>query len=451
MYSHLNLVAKKHLKGVKRKIFPDIRYLTEKAIENFYKGNKGKAERTLETIFNKKLKNLPQKYKFYLKNFLIKLACLDINDSQYKKSQKELIKKTNDLNTNLLNLKEWLDLQYLSIRFGLFQGSKAFRQKAIKRVYNDFKSNNNLPVINNAFNASIDCSDFEIALHLLEIAKNTYSSNTYERMLFYFSLFKSGFDKIIPPAQDFDKVCQKYLRYISGKSIAIVGPSPTNEENGMEIDSYDIVIRNGYKGKKYQPAAKNFGLRTDVSYYGGLNSRFYIVGQNSEFLRDIKWAAFKSKEYSKHASEIDKNRCRCFMKNHFYFCGSPTMIQNIVFDILHFNPKKIKLFNLNFNLAGITHYKTYHPEKNKPEKPVYSKLWINQHGSTGGFAHHDLLSQINFTRNIWKSGSIEVDNECERVLRMSNDEFLEEMERIHIIPSLKPNRSNNINVVNEKT
>ena len=438
MYSYLNLVAKKQLKVVKRKIFPDIRFLTEKAIENFYKGNKAKAERALEKIFNKNLKNLPQKYKLYLKNFLIKLARQDINDSQHKKSQKELIKKTNDLNTNLLNLKEWLDLQYLSIRFGLFQASKAFRQKAIEKVYNDFKSkNNNLPVIINAFNASIDRSEFEIASHLLEIAKNTHNSTTYERMLFYFSLFKNGFEKIISPAQDFDKVCQKYLRYISGKSIAIVGPAPTDEENGTEIDSYDIVIRNGYKGKKYQPAVKKFGLRTDVSYYGNGNARYYVVNRNSEFLRDLDWAVFKSKEYAKHVSEIDKNRCRCFKKNHFYFCGSPTMIQNIVFDILHFNPKKIKLFNLNFNLAGITHYKTYHPEKNKPEKPVYSKLWINQHGSTGGFAHHDLLSQIIFTRNLWKTGRIEVDNECERVLRMSNDEFLKEMERIHIIPSIK--------------
>jgi len=438
MYSYLNLIAKKQFKVVKRKIFPDIRLLTEKAIENFYKGNKAKTERALESIFNKNPKNLPQEYKLYLKNFLIKLACLDINDSQYKKSQKELIKKTNGLNTNLLNLKEWLDLQYLSIRFGLFQASKAFRQKAIKKVYNDFKSNNNnLPVIINAFNASIDCSEYEIALHLLEIAKNTHSSRIYERMLFYFSLFKNGFDKTIPPVQDFDKVCQKYLRYISGKSIAIVGPAPTDEENGTEIDSYDIIIRNRYKGKKYQPAAKKFGLRTDVSYYGNGNSRYYIVNQNSEFLRDLDWAVFKSKKYAKYASEIDKNKCRCFMKNHFYFCGSPTMIQNIVFDILHFNPKKIKLFNLNFNLAGITHYKTYHPEKNKLEKPVYSKLWINQHRSTGGFAHHDLLSQINFTRNLWKSGKVEVDNECERVLRMSNDEFLEEMEGIYIIPSIK--------------
>jgi len=436
MYSHLNLFVKKHLKIVKRKIFPDIRFLTEKAIENFYKGNKAKTERTLETIFNKKLRNLPQKYKFYLKNFLIKLAHLDINESQYNKNQKELIKKTNNINTNLLNLKEWLDLQYLSIRFGLFQASKTFRQKAIKKVYIDFKSNNNLPVIINAFNASIDCSDFEIALHLLEIAKNTHSSNTYERMLFYFSLFKSNFDKIIPPAQDFDKVCQKYLRYISGRSIAIVGPAPTDEENGTEIDSYDIVIRSGYKGKKYQPVANKFGLRTDVSYYGAGNFRYYIVDRNSEFLGDIDWANFKTKKYKKHVAEIYKKRCRCFIKNHFYFCGSPTMIQNIVFDILHFNPKKIKLFNLNFNLATITHYKTYHPEKNKLKKSVYSKLWTNQHGSTGGFAHHDLLSQLNFTRNLWKSGNVEVDNKCEQVLRMSNNEFLEEMERIYIIPSI---------------
>ena len=87
MYSYLNLIAKKQFKVVKRKIFPDIRLLTEKAIENFYKGNKAKTERALESIFNKNPKNLPQEYKLYLKNFLIKLACLDINDSQYKRSQ----------------------------------------------------------------------------------------------------------------------------------------------------------------------------------------------------------------------------------------------------------------------------------------------------------------------------------------------------------------------------
>ncbi|MFW5886674.1 MAG: hypothetical protein ACOCUL_02850 [Bacteroidota bacterium] len=426
----------KILKNYIKKLFHEnLKALTENAVENFSTGYFKKAENQLKTIFDKRLKKLPANYRSFLENFILQISYKQINQGSFEKKQKQLFEKTFELKDSTLNLNQWLDLQYLSIRFGMFQASKAFREKAKEKVYRDLHYNTkNLPALINAFNASIDCSDTEMASYVLKITKENSEFSPYRQMLFYFSLFENNVNKIKPPCQKLDKTSHEYLRYISGKSIAIVGPAPPDENNGEQIDLYDIVIRNGYKGIKYQPDAKKFGLRTDVSYYGDGNSRFYIVDQDSAFLQDIDWAVFKHERYAKHAVEIDKNRRRCFIKNPFYFSGSPTMIENIVFDILHFNPEKIKLFNLNFNLAKITHYKTYGPKDQNIKMLAHKKLWTNQQRSTFGFAHHDLLSQINFVRNLWINGKIQVDNGCKKVLNMSNEEYLKQMERKYILP-----------------
>ena len=118
------------------------------------------------------------------------------------------------------------------------------------------------------------------------------------------------------------------------------------------------------------------------------------------------------------------------------------MIQNVCFDVLNFRPKKIKLFNLNFRLAQEAHHEGYKPDSKAHELYVknsgitYHKLWPRQIVTTGGFAHHDLLSQLNFTRNLWRNKKVEVDDVCAEVLLMSNKEYLARMEKIYILPAM---------------
>ena len=62
------------------------------------------------------------------------------------------------------------------------------------------------------------------------------------------------------------------MNLISGKSVAVVGPAPSSELIGSEIDSYDIVVRTNYQGQNKLGDPKEFGVRTDISYYNGFDS-----------------------------------------------------------------------------------------------------------------------------------------------------------------------------------
>jgi hypothetical protein len=421
------------------KIFPNPRDLVEVFFEEISRGNNEKGYKVLNYIFKKIFSNLPKEYIKCLEETIYKVCFLNIGCHFFDEKQINLIKKTYDLNFYKLSKEKWLDLEYLSIRIGLFKLSFVFREKAIKRSYKDIKEKRNRQNIFSLFSAMIDGSDFDHAFTLLEESKNILNKKDYNKMLFYFLLCsKENLLKFNLEDYHFTRIERDYFNYISGKRIAIVGPAPTNIKNGKEIDSFDIIIRLGYKGSNYLPDKSIFGSKINVSYYGDGNTEYYIVNYLGRFLEDLDWIIFKSNKYEKDISKIKLNNYRYFKINNFYFSGSPTMIQNTVFDIMHFNPSKVKIFNTNFNLSKNTHYKEYHPNMEqraiylKGIKASYYNIWPDQKKNTGGFAHHNMLSQLNFIRNLWINGKIEVDEDCAKVINMSNDEYLEKMENIYI-------------------
>jgi hypothetical protein len=432
---------KKILSTFKKKINKDVKHLTEKLLYKLKIKDRISAQRILNKILNKKFKKLSQPYKLFIKDVICKLYYREFNRFKYNEVQNQLISMTENLDFSLFDTNEWLDLQFFLLRFGLFQIAEITRIKAIDKAYENAKDKHKDKThITLAFSAAVEQGDFNFAKNLIKKAENLVEQNLYNKMLFYYILSSGkdlsafNFEK-----HSFNEIDQKYFDYIIGKSVAIVGPSPVSNKQGEEIDSYDIVIRLGYKGHEQLPNPVIFGSKTDISYYSNGNARNYIVNKRSHFLKDLKWAVFKSQEYLNHADEIKLDRRRCFFKNKFYFCGSPTMMQNSTFDILHFKPKKVKLFNLNFNLSKKTHYKSYHPSKNLKHvasKKKYLKLWPEQIINTLGLAHHDFVSQIHFIRNLLQNKRIEVDDECGKVLNMSNRDYLREMEKIHILPFL---------------
>ncbi len=417
---------------------------TEKIIENNYHDRIADNDKVYNFIVNKYLYRLPAEYNTLLTGSLKNLLASDFNEKFYAEIQQALIDKTSALDSSFLNPQLWKDLQYLAIRFGMFQCSKIFRDKAFEAASNRIlKKNANVSEIADAFKAAMDESDEAMAMNMIRAAERLGRKPLVEEMLFYYMLCMknqtSNMDFMRVLTQKIDK---NYYGFLNGKSIAIVGPAVTLENNGPEIDSHDVVVRLGYKGKRFNPEEKKFGERTDISYYGNANVQLYITKKSSEFLKDLEWAVFKSSRFMKHAYEISEEKKRCFKTNTFYFSGSPSMMQNAVFDILHFKPGKVKLFNTNFNCAKVTHYKEYRPNEEELRSFLqggnypYCKIRKMKNLVTAGFAHHDLLSQLNFTRNLWGHGAIEVDKDCERVLRMENGEYLIAMENFHVKPYL---------------
>lgn len=420
----------------------NIKRLTENAIKNFTKGEVCKGEKLINGIFNNIIKNLPYDYKHILKDAVYRLLHLEFDGAYYEKMQGQIINRTDELDASSLETEKWLDLQYLCIRIGMFRASAVFRKKAVEKAFIVFEENKGVNDIVNAFSAAIDCSDFDYAKHILGKYRSFACEEDYNKMHFYYSLFsKNSHEGLSQVKQNLSGIELDFLNYVSNKTVALIGPAQCNDlTKGSEIDSFDIVVRNGYRGDKYLPEFRIFGSRTDVAYYGVANA-LQVLCKNTDFLSHLEWVVFKSENFLEAIDGIHKNRRRCFETNNYYFCGSPMMIQNIIFDVIHFRPEKIKLFNVNFYLSENTHYKEYYLNidrnsfiKNTDDR--YCKLWANQKFSTGGFSHHDMLSQLNFVRNLWLRKRIQVDPECSKVLEMSNEEYLKAMERIYVTPHL---------------
>ena len=191
---------------------------------------------------------------------------------------------------------------------------------------------------------------------------------------------------------------------VNDKAIAIVGPAYSLEENGCEIDEYDIVIRTAY-GLDRIPDQKIYGKKIDVSFYN--NEESSLSGE--KFFNEISkkvFVIFKLKlfPFQEELVLIDKAK---FSSNYKIFDpGGANQIQLIIQDLLHYSPNKIKIFKSDL-YTGSRLYSDIDKNKNMD---IISSLAI-----------HDCFSQILFFKFIIKvtSNLIEFDDVLNNIVNDS--------------------------------
>jgi hypothetical protein len=208
-----------------------------------------------------------------------------------------------------------------------------------------------------------------------------------------------------------------FADHVRGKRVAIVGPVNTGLRNGKEIDDFDIVVRfNHHDAADYDRTF--FGSRTDVSYYtdpafnklvikpkGTLENLQYAVPQNVTALAEkgdisgVK-AALRS-QYRK--------------SNGIFFKSHGNALQRCLFDLMRFDVRDVKAFNMDMWVSP-------HDRKYKAKRAI-----IDPHM----FIHHDLISNFLFTKATVANGVIAVDEGLERILAMSPNDYILQLERIH--------------------
>lgn len=80
-------------------------------------------------------------------------------------------------------------------------------------------------------------------------------------------------------------------------------------------------------------------------------------------------------------------------------------VQRLLVDILRFNTGKIKVFNTNLFI----------------ENKINPNYRINFNSDT--FCWHDIISNFNFTKILWKNGLFEADEVLAKVLSMTEEEY----------------------------
>lgn len=349
-----------------------------------------------------------------------------------------LLEHTASLDGALLPCKRWLVLHGACICNGLFKVAGAARDKAIEAAYVEASAPTaSADSLVQAFKAAIDQGEFEGAAGFLARLRSVDSRRSLiDDLQMYYYLNRGDIQEFRALAKDrLTEGDSAFADYIKGESMAIVGPAPSGEDSGVEIDSFDIVARFSYRGRQFLPNPEQFGTKVDVSYYAMVVASQIEALEDHAFFADLRFALFKSLEHSFQKRLLQSQIGRVLSRNNSFFDGSPMGLQNALFDLLHFRPGRVKLFHVNFFLAQ----SYYHPgyiigraeqavSGDRPRKIL--DRWL-------GLAHHGLVNQLNFTRNLWKAGLIEADNSCEAVLRLTPAEYMAAIEEVYVINPIK--------------
>ena len=340
-----------------------------------------------------------------------------------------LIKQAKELSFVRFRSSEWKKLSFLAMANGLFRLSAVYRDKAIEYACHQTRyTSASLENLKEVFKAAVDQGKYEKAFIIYDhIDRFAGHNSSCEKLLLFINLIKGDRNKAWSLAKSYySSLDQAFARYIEGKTVAVVGPAPSGEELGAEIDSYDTVIRFNFRGKDFTADRREFGGRVNISYYNNEVAKIMSELENEDLFEDLDYAVFKDIKYPFQHQWHKKKRARIlFSPDDYLLIGSANINPMVLYDLLHYKVSKIKLFKVNFYLAVDTHYAGYKPVQLSRNKDYYTDLWYN-------FAVHNPLTQLNLTRNLWLSGQIEVDKACEAVLSLNNEEYISKMEDIYV-------------------
>ena len=203
--------------------------------------------------------------------------------------------------------------------------------------------------------------------------------------------------------------------HIKSKSIALVGPGYSNKKNGEEIDKFDLVIRLNLFNDYNNTDKKLFGSKTNIIYFNGEMYRKIEKNGISDFHRD-KYLCSRLDFSDRY--QLDHNRST--RKLNLNLSGTNGFIQDIIIDLMHYDFKKLKLFNIDFFLNKNLYFSDYSKQGDMKKH----KMFLTQ-------SKLDLFSNINFIRNLEKSGIIEVDEVLKNILAFSNLQIAKEFKHLY--------------------
>ena len=219
---------------------------------------------------------------------------------------------------------------------------------------------------------------------------------------------------------------QLMQRIIGGSSVAVVGPAPTMATQGEEIDAFDVVARPSYLGRQSLPGPETSGSRTDVSYYRRPDASFdSFRGPDGRVIlpRSLRIAVVESGAEHEFTGVPIR---RGFAPSSLGIFGTKASkyqkMQFALYDLLHFSPAKVKLFNTTLYVSDVP----YHENFPGPRSIARSRI-----SACAGFARHDPVGQFNFTRHLVSGMGIAVDAALRRVLDLSPEEFVRELDTIY--------------------
>lgn len=351
---------------------------------------------------------LPAKYRGAV---LRATAAVSDDRSAFREISNELVALTEGLEPTSVSVETWLGLRYVLMRQGFLEASGIARDNArtlaIASAGTESGASDPSTLLC-ALRASMDSGDLVLSKSFRDALCDLESGcdalpviDSYLGMCLPGQ--SNGADSESIKSED------DFRELIAGKSVAVVGPAASDEQQGAEIEAFDVVVRPGYWGSDRLPPPSVAGSRTDISYYNAPVGLRITRAEYASILADLKYSVFRRSEHV-----VPGLSARAVLSpDAVFFAGFSNQIPRIVFDLLSFRPSSLKVFCSNFYLSTRRYHESYVADDS---------------GFLKGAATHDLCSQVNFVRNLCVNELVDFDQGGSRVLRMSNQEYLRAME-----------------------
>jgi hypothetical protein len=207
-------------------------------------------------------------------------------------------------------------------------------------------------------------------------------------------------------------------KFVSNKSVAVVGPAKVDKNYSSEIDSHDIVVRFNHLSDNVNNNSK--GENTDIVYYTGEIAK-RASSENLKYPQSAKW--FVTREGS-HVRELEKRSnipSRSGIGLIAVLNGTLNMVPLAVVDLLHLNPSKISVYGANHYLDK----SLYDDEYLTSDKDYENVSMIES------FSSHDSLWNFILMKNLYSLEYVVPDDQLRQVLELSEREYMTALKRIH--------------------
>lgn len=350
-----------------------------------------------------------------------RIACHAPEENGIERASEDLIAAITETSSGSYSAWQWIRLERVLVWWGLLRASACARRKgaaaAIQRALED--PDGPARILIKGMLGALEADRLEAADVILGVLKSRRDvpKPKVTALRAYRDLIAGNPTTVQLELGRVFRRDQALANLIQGKRIAIVGPAPSAKAAGTEIDSYDVVVRlNRITAEGLDSAV--FGTRTDLASFN--MERLKAVVQKGDVPRnsEVKCVLLKIPPMKHEASAIAGYHwvVRDWRLDHYQLDGTINHVPTLIFFLLRYSPSVIKLFNVNFFLSEKAYEEGY-----RNGASLRQLIWGNE----------NLLAGLSFVRRMRDMGVVVGDADCDRVLDLSNEQYLMEMERVY--------------------
>lgn len=329
--------------------------------------------------------------------------------------------RAHDLSPELLPAMGWLDLFRLALGIGFFETARILRDKSLDRMIMDGEdARASLDQLTLACCAEVERGRFPQAFALLDrMAKRKCPSQRLVQARWYITLMEGsckGADASKTWSSPGDP---EFGEFIAGQRIALVGPVASESAQGQKIDSYDRVVKFGYRGGRQGRDPKTQGERIDIAYYNNTQAKALAEADYKAAFSELRWGVCHNR---KGASQFPDSLSNLRLLTSLQWFLPDTHLNagpNAVIDMLRFGPAEIRIFNTDMMLSS-GRFAGYRQAGDKPTD--YTRSFIKT---------HDPVLQYQVMHRLWDCGYIKGDARFDEVMAMGLSGYLGELQKAY--------------------